>query len=100
MRDVRLPKTWIPERYNVTLLPNLKTDNGDWSYPGSVEIALRASNETEGNERIFLHAKGLTIDEESVVVEDSEGNQKAIDGTYYLGHKIEFILNIILRVRL
>ncbi len=83
MRDVRLPKTWIPESYNVTLLPKF-SPRPDWSYPGKVQITLRASNDTteEGNARIFLHTRKSHVYEDTVMVQDDMGNVKDIEGIH------------------
>lgn len=59
LHSVRLTNTCIPERYELTLEPDLRS----YTFRGSVRIAYRL---TKASKTLVLHASGLTIDRVSV----------------------------------
>nr|CAD7255859.1 unnamed protein product [Timema shepardi] len=61
--EYRLPTSVVPDRYVITLIPNL--DDGNFTFVGTVEITLNVTNATNS---ITVHANDLEIDNESVSV--------------------------------
>lgn len=60
--DIRLPKSVVPEHYNVSILPDLETNEME----GTVRMDFHVLNVTD---RIVMHGVNLTVVDESVVVE-------------------------------
>ena len=87
--DIRLPLNLKPTKYKVQLVPFLIPDN--FTTRGYVEIAMKCEKETEN---ITMHAVDMTIDYDSVTVEEEEGLQTVgvrshevdSDRDFYIAH--------------
>ncbi|KAF5299269.1 hypothetical protein FQA39_LY02442 [Lamprigera yunnana] len=71
--DVRLPRSIIPEYYDIKLIPFLQ--EGNFTFNGEVKIKL---NVTENTTNITLHADELFIDETSINVYDMSNDTSSI----------------------
>lgn len=67
MRNVRLPKSIVPDRYEIKLIPFIMENN--FTFRGEVKILL---NVTEDTSNVTLHANDLEIEPESVRLMDLE----------------------------
>lgn len=70
-RNVRLPRSVLPELYTLELFPDLyKADPKDFTFSGSLTILV---NCTERTRNITLHSNKITIDTASVAVRGVNG---------------------------
>lgn len=80
----RLPNTTAPNSYDITLATNV--DKGDFSFTGSVSINLRVLEKTRN---ITIHARQLTVDEDSVTI--LKGLQRIKTSNVYYEEDREFL---------
>lgn len=73
IQNVRLPKSVIPESYEIKLIPFIFENN--FTFRGEVKILL---NVTEDINNVTLHANDLEIDPESVKVTERNGKNVLI----------------------
>ncbi|XP_058791213.1 aminopeptidase N [Phymastichus coffea] len=75
--DVRLPKSVLPDSYEIRLVPFIWP--GNFTFNGEVKIVM---NVTEDTRKIMLHAVDMTIDEDSTIIREypgpSEGKAKVV----------------------
>ncbi|KAL0271356.1 UNVERIFIED_CONTAM: hypothetical protein PYX00_008471 [Menopon gallinae] len=71
---VRLPRSVVPDSYEIKLIPFLLNDN--FTFSGEVLITVNA---TEDADRVTLHVKEIEIEEKSVVVKRSDGGSQEIE---------------------
>ena len=72
---MRLPNHWVPESYDVRLIPYLEPRR--FTFDGFVRMNLvSAANSAQ----IVFHAKDMTIYEEKVSVSTGEGKKLTIKG--------------------
>jgi hypothetical protein len=70
--NLRLPENIVPERYDVTLRPDLySADPGKFSFTGSVVITLTVAKATS---TVTLHHRQLTIDDATVEIKVGSRN--------------------------
>ncbi|XP_059490233.1 aminopeptidase N isoform X2 [Neocloeon triangulifer] len=62
VKDVRLPRSVVPDRYHVRLVPHLWGTGSNFTFSGSVNIKV---NVTEDTNNITLHANELIIKQEA-----------------------------------
>lgn len=71
--DVRLPLHLIPDTYDITLQPNMYSDDPEsFNFEGQVKIYMTA-NATGRN--VTLHVNKLNIDEESIRFGKEDGSK-------------------------
>ena len=76
--NVKLPSTLIPVHYNLTLRPDIYSqDPSYFKFSGNVLITFKVQEETK---EIFLHERKLNIDDTKVKVTNSAG--QVSDGQY------------------
>ncbi len=82
---IRLPRHMMPQRYEVQLVPVLEEGNFITHGEVSIELAFDASGMggVEDAERVVLHSRYTHIDEDSVVLTDSAGEERVIVGHEY-----------------
>lgn len=83
-KSIRLPRTVLPESYDIFMHPNLTT----FKFSGSVDIVVRVTEETNF---IVLHTKQLNISKPTVQIADThsfvsvvESKQSVKQEQYYL----------------
>ena len=73
---MRLPSHWIPESYDVRLIPYLEP--GRFTTDGYVKMNLVSA---VNNARIVFHARDMKIYEERISVSTDEGRELKVKGT-------------------
>jgi hypothetical protein len=58
VRDVRLPRSVVPDSYQVRLVPHLWGENSNFTFSGQITIRV---NVTEDTDNVTLHANALTV---------------------------------------
>jgi len=58
VKDVRLPRSVVPDSYQVRLVPHLWVDKSNFTFTGQVVIRV---NVTKNTKNITLHANELTV---------------------------------------
>ena len=90
MENGRLPGDLWPQHYVVSLQPDIyQPDGPPFPYYGHVDIRVQSDAPTG---RIVLNSVGLTIDEESVVVQEAGGTEALPIGAIELEPELDFLI--------
>jgi len=87
--DVRLPRHLLPERYTLKLVPFLKPDN--FTIRGYVEIEMYCDR---SGSNVTLHTADMLIQNETVKVQDQNGNSVSISKYDYDKDREFFIVHL------
>lgn len=86
---VFLPKSLRPIEYTLDVRPNIYTGNpGNFSFDGYVKIDMICDSLTQN---ITLHCKDLTINDDSISLQDSNGRNIALEHTE-INTEMEFLV--------
>ncbi len=74
---LRLPNSWKPDNYDIRIVTNFEPE---FTFDGKVTATLKSNVAAD---KIVLHAKAMTIYEDSITVRDENGERIRISGFGY-----------------